>query len=75
MELSEALKKSQLDLSASVKECSRVRAQYEEACMELEDARAGARAAALLSQELDDKETVIVQFKEQGEWLVCCDLI
>ena len=65
-ELAEALKRSQLELSEHVEHCGCLKAQYEEACAELEEARAGAKAAALLSQELDDREALTAKLKEQG---------
>ena len=42
------------------------KAQYEEVCAELEEARAGAKAAALLSQELDERAALTAKLKEQG---------
>ena len=42
------------------------KAQYEEACAELEEARAGGKAAALLSQELDERAALTAKLKEQG---------
>ena len=44
-----------------------MRAQYEGACLELEEARAAAEAASLLSQELETRDTLVGQLREQGD--------
>jgi len=65
-EMAEALNRSQLELSERMVQGGHLQAQYEGVCAELEEARAGAKAAALLSQELDEKEALAAKLTEQG---------
>lgn len=65
-ELSQALKKSQLELVEVQAECQQLRVEQKSLETQLNDATAAAEAAAVLNQELEEKETKLSRLSQEG---------
>ena len=70
-ELAQALKRSQTELASALQESQQLKGQLEDLRSQLVEANGAAEAAAILNQELEDKEKKITELTREsksGKW-------
>ena len=66
-ELSQALKRSQTELASALQESQQLKGEMEELRNQLVEANGAADAAAILNQELEDKEKKVAELTRESK--------
>ena len=66
-ELAQALKRSQTELASALQESQQLRGEVEELKLQLAEANSAAETAAILNQELEDKEKKVTELTKESK--------